>query len=148
MEDIDQLLFELASTSAFSSANIHASSSARRKPREILRDLYRSATPSSAALITQIILKDLRPLLYPLTGERHYTAQLLQYNSRSVTMLTKEQAMWAWDPTGRMAGAYKARASLEHASEILDGPRCFVQPRIGTVIAVCPLSEVCFVLHE
>jgi DNA ligase 4 len=135
MNDIDDLLSKLASTSAFSSTDLRASISPRHKPREILCDLYRLATPVSAAVITQIILKDLRPLLYPLK-ESHYRAQLLQYNSQAVYMLTKEQAAWVWDSTGKMAGALKTRASLYEAIEACENPEHFVRPKIGVSIPV------------
>lgn len=137
MAQIDALLTELASTSAFSSASVRASapSGSRRKPREILRELYASATPSSASFITQIILKDLRPVLYPLK-ETHYSAQLLHYNSKAVCMLSKEQAMKVWDPTGKMAQAFRVRASLDEAADAFESPDAFVRPQVGVPIPV------------
>lgn len=91
-----------------------------------------------AAFLTQIILKDTRPILYPLS-ETHYTAALTKYNTKSMTPLTKEDAMKAWDPSGRMLRTYKVRASLYHTANAYElqsnllGPP---QPQIGTPIEV------------
>ena len=142
MAEIDALLTELASTCAFSSSVIREPGNRRRRPRDILSDLYKPATPSSASLITQIILKDLRPLLYPLK-EFHYTAQLLRYNSKAVCMLSKEDAMKVWDPSGRMLQAFRVRASLEEAANALESPDRFVQPEVGVPI---PVSYYCYLL--
>ena len=139
--EIDALLTELASTSAFSSAAVRGPRTARRKPRDILADLYKPSTPSSASVITQIILKDLRPLLYPLK-ETRYTAQLLQYNSRAVCMLSKEEAMKVWDSSGRMIQAYRVRASLEEAAAAFEHPDAFVQPEVGVPIPVSPVASL------
>ena len=139
MEGIDSLLSELAATCPFSSSGIRTSNACHRNRRDILRDLYRSATPASASVITQIILKDLRPLLYPLR-EAHYRAQLLQYNSRAVRMLTKEEAVWAWFPSGKMAGALRTRASLGEAAQALDESDIPARPRVGVMIAVRPFT--------
>ena len=141
MAEIDALLTELASTSAFSSAAVRGPRTARRKPRDILADLYKPSTPSSASVITQIILKDLRPLLYPLK-DTHYTAQLLQYNSRAVCMLSKEEAMKVWDSSGRMIQAYRVRASLEEAAAAFEHPDAFVQPEVGVPIPVSPVASL------
>lgn len=136
MAEIDTLLTELAATCAFSSSAVRGPhGTGRRKPRDILSDLFKHATPSSASLIAQIILKDIRPLLYPLK-ETHYTAQLLQYNSHAVCMLSKEDAMKSWDPSGRMSQAYRVQASLEEAANALENPEGFVQPVLGVPIPV------------
>lgn len=135
MSDINELLTELASTSAYSSSSVRVPAGSRRKPREILRDLYISASPMSAAVITQVILKDLRPVLYPLK-ETHYTAQLLQYNSKAICMLTKEQAMKVWDPTGKLSQASRVCASIEDAVAAFEHPDGFIQPKLGVPIPV------------
>ena len=90
--------------------------------------------------MTQIILKDLRPLLYPLPrSASHYTAALLQYKSNAVAMLTKEGAMHAWDPTGRMSLIFKSRANLEEtarAYESLQAGEVLPQPEFGVPVQV------------
>lgn len=135
MHYVDALLTELACTSAFSASNIRSSVTSHRIPREILQSLFVNLDPHSAAFLTQIILKDLRPLLYPLS-ETHYTTSLLQYNSNAVSMLTKEDVMKAWDLSGRMLRVYKLRACLEEAARVCDDPREVIQPRLGAPIEV------------
>ncbi|EKM49924.1 uncharacterized protein PHACADRAFT_178551 [Phanerochaete carnosa HHB-10118-sp] len=135
ISDISRLLTELASTSAYSSSSVRVPATSRRKPREILRNLYASASAMSASVITQIILKDLRPILYPLK-ETHYTAQLLQYNSKAVRMLTKEQAMKVWDPDGKLSQAYRVCASIEEAVAAFENPEEFMRPRVGVPIPI------------
>ncbi|GJE91101.1 DNA ligase 4-like protein [Phanerochaete sordida] len=135
LNDISTLLTELASSSAYSSSSVRAPPASRRKPREILRDLYAPASPLSAAIITQIILKDLRPILYPLK-ETHYRAQLLEYNSKAVCMLTKEQAMKVWDPTGKLSQAARMCASIEEAVAAYEHPEGLLQPKIGVPVPI------------
>lgn len=135
MHEIDTLLTELASTSAFSSSDVRSSTAHSRKPKQILRDLLRPCTPSTSALIIQIILKDLRPLLYPL-AETHFTASLLRYNTNAITMLTKEQAMKIWDPAGSMLSAYRVRASLDEAADAYENPNRVLSPEVGHCIPV------------
>ena len=90
-----------------------------------------------ASFLTQIILKDLRPLLFPL-AERHYTVALTKYNTKSVATLSKEDAMRAWDPSGWMLKTYKVRASLREAANAfeLQSSVASPQPRIGAPIEV------------
>lgn len=91
--------------------------------------------PYSAAFLTQIILKDLRPLLYPLS-ETHYTTSLLRYNTNAVSMLTKEDVMKAWDKSGKLLRIYRLRASLEEAVRAYEDPNESVQPQLGTPLQV------------
>lgn len=142
MHEVDSLLTELASTCAFSSSNIRHSTSntnTKRTPRTILTLLYTSLSPSSSGYLTQIILKDLRPILYPIS-ETHYTASLLQYNARSVSMLSKEDAMKAWDGSGRMLRMYRVRASLEDAASAFESESGSgswdVTPQVGVPVQV------------
>ncbi|KAH9893240.1 hypothetical protein C8Q73DRAFT_746032 [Cubamyces lactineus] len=119
---VDALLSELAAKSAFSDDTLRKSSSASRRSREaILAELYTALTPVECAVVTQIILKDLRPLLYPIPKSAcHYTSALLQYKSNAVTMLTKAAAMYAWDPSGRMAVIFRVRANVEEAANAFE----------------------------
>ncbi|KAI0761918.1 hypothetical protein BC629DRAFT_1682669 [Irpex lacteus] len=142
MHEVDALLTELASTCAFSSSTIRHSttnSSTKRTPRAILTLLYTFLSPSSSGYLTQIILKDLRPILYPIS-ETHYTASLLQYNSRSVSMLSKEDVMKAWDASGRMLRMYRVRASLEDAASAFESEggsgSWDVTPQIGVPVQI------------
>jgi DNA ligase-4 len=94
-----------------------------------------------ASFLTQIILKDLRPLLFPL-AETHYTVALTKYNTKSVATLSKEDTMRAWDPSGWMLKTYKVRASLREAANAFElqssdqDPVATPQPRIGAPIEV------------
>ncbi|GEM07306.1 ATP dependent DNA ligase [Rhodotorula toruloides] len=63
---VDELLDELATLSSASAADVQALRIARRRPvKAILSDLLLSLSPSDAAVMVQIILRDLAPLLYP-----------------------------------------------------------------------------------
>ncbi len=145
MAEVDALLTELASTCAFSSSKIRSSVPSSRAPRVILRELYSILDPLSASFVTQIILKDLRPLMYPLS-ETHYTASLLQYKSNAAFVITKECAMRAWDPSGRMFNAYSVRASLEEASRVYEDCDEDIKPQVGIPINVRWFLLTCFTL--
>jgi len=117
---VDALLDELASTSAFSDQSLRRLRPATFRTRhDILCELYHSMPALDASFLTQIILKDLRPLLFPL-AETHYTVALTKYNTKSIALLSKEDAMMAWDPTGRMLKTYKVRATLHEAANAFE----------------------------
>ncbi|KAF8892101.1 hypothetical protein BD779DRAFT_1510846 [Infundibulicybe gibba] len=141
---VDHLLDELASHSGFSDISIRMMHShTQRQPRStILRALYHTLSPTDASFMTQIILKDLRPLVYPL-GELHYTAALKQFNTKAVKILTKEHAMLAWDSSGWMIRAYRVRSSLDAAADGVERPvhdRDRLAPIIGIPVQI-PKSE-------
>lgn len=56
-------------------------------------------SPMGAAIVVQIILKDLRPLLYPLPEAvaEHYTSALLGWKSNALQLLTISQAVRVWE---------------------------------------------------
>ncbi|KAF7971295.1 hypothetical protein HWV62_21450 [Athelia sp. TMB] len=139
LADVERLLNELASTSAFSDRTFRQSlPSVPRSRNTILRDLYRSIPSLDAAFLTQIILKDIRPLLYPLS-ETHYTVALTKYNTKAVATLTKEAAMMIWDPSGRMLRTYKVRANLYDAARTweLEPENAYTpDPQLGSPIEV------------
>ncbi|KAF7370772.1 DNA ligase [Mycena sanguinolenta] len=139
ISEVDNLLEELAAHSGYSDVSVR-SIATRRSKTTILRTLYRSLSALDASFLTQIILKDLRPLLYPLS-EAHYTVALKSFNSVSVTELSKEDAMKAWDPTGQMLRNYRVRCGLDDAAAAFDtGIVGTIAPRIGIPIAI-PKSE-------
>ncbi|KAI0091748.1 hypothetical protein BDY19DRAFT_991426 [Irpex rosettiformis] len=149
IHEVDALLTDLASNCAFSAYTIRQQSSldlknpnnaaTKRGPRTILRTLYTSISPSSSGFLTQILLKDLRPILYPIT-ETHYTTSLLQYDSNAVGMLSKEDVMRAWDRTGGMLRMFKVRASLWDAAYEFErernGERGYVEPKVGVLVQI------------
>ncbi|KAJ7634197.1 hypothetical protein DFH06DRAFT_1221373 [Mycena polygramma] len=139
--EVDDLLEELASHSGYSDKSVRRTHShaTRRSKSDILRALYRSLSPMDASFLTQIILKDLRPLLYPLP-DSHYTVALKSFNSVAVTQLSKEDAMKAWDPSRQMLKTYRVRSGLDAAAAVFDAGITDVLPRIGTPVEI-PRSE-------
>lgn len=144
LSQVDDLLDELASNSAFSDPSIH-----KKYPREtrrgrltLLKALFRTLSPIEASFLTHIILKDLRPILYPLQ-ETHYTTSLISYNTTSVRMLTEMHAMQAWDPTCAMLKAYHTWSTIEAAAAYFESPphhRGPNIPRTGTPVEVLALT--------
>ncbi|KAJ7435078.1 hypothetical protein B0H11DRAFT_685749 [Mycena galericulata] len=146
---VDDLLDELAAHSGFSHVSVRVKHphATRRSKTTIIRELYRSLAPLDASFLTQIILKDLRPLLYPLT-ETHYTVALKAYNSVAVTHLNKEDAMKAWDPSCRMLAIYRVRSGLDDASAAFEaGITDTSMPRIGTPVEISKSEKGRSCLH-
>ncbi|KAH7890733.1 DNA ligase/mRNA capping enzyme [Phlebopus sp. FC_14] len=139
VREVDELLSELASTSTFSDKVMQEAYpyTMRRSKALILRSLYDTLPATDAAFLTQIILKDLRPLLYmPLVASTSHV--LLNYNTTSKQALTREQFMMSWDPTGSMVKIYKVRARLDEAGMGFEAggmlvPAC---PRWGVPVEV------------
>lgn len=115
LEAVDALLDELAAHSTFS--QLERIPMSLRSPKDILRSLYRHLDPFEAAVLTQIILKDLHPLLYPLPARSASTA-LLNYNAASFVQLELPVAMciWHW----AMPSIYNVRANLDHAARLVE----------------------------
>jgi DNA ligase-4 len=115
LESIDELLDELATHSPYSQLGHTIPST--RSARDILRALYADVAPFEAAVLTQIILKDLHPMLYPLPALSTSTA-LLQYDSASLEELDLRTAMriWHW----AMLPVYNVRADLDRAATIVE----------------------------
>ncbi|KAF8325927.1 hypothetical protein F5887DRAFT_1065164 [Amanita rubescens] len=123
ISDVDNLLDELASTSEYSAFSLRSNNPTPRTPQTILRQLYRSLSPSDASFVTQIILKDLRPLLYPLPSD-HYTSALTSYNSNSVQPLSVEDAMRIWDVSGQLLKAYRLKPVIDSIPKSQKGRSC------------------------
>ncbi|EIW79187.1 DNA ligase/mRNA capping enzyme [Coniophora puteana RWD-64-598 SS2] len=116
VSDVDVLLDELASSSHFSGQDIvDRSATSRRTKGAVLNSLYGSLSGPEACYVTQIILKDLRPLLYCTPGS-HSTRALVDFNARSIRTLTRAQFMWTWDPSGRMSRVFEMRSDENHAA--------------------------------
>lgn len=101
-------------------------------------------SPYEAALLTQIILKDLRPLLYPQL-ETNTTTALKNYNTKAVKTLMKENAMRAWDLSNRMNRTYRARWDMDAAAKAFEDKE-ELGPQIGCQIAVCIHPQLPFIL--
>lgn len=133
---MDNLLSELASLSMWSNASFRTSDSSKHRTRnDILRTLYSDLPASDASYLTQIILKDLRPVLYPAPG-RTTAESLLGFKSDSVMMLSKEDAMRLWDETGMMRRAFDARGTFEEAALVFEGGEEQVNPVVGKMLQV------------
>lgn len=103
LSEIDTLLDELAASSPFSQLTITPTEA--RSQSRILSVLYRdsSLSPYAAAVLTQIILRDLRPLLKPLPRLpiRNPTALLRLKSNAGPAQLELMDAMRVWDPRMR-----------------------------------------------
>jgi len=111
---IDRLLTQLASFSPFSHSSIQRNPNLPSSKVEILRILYSSLSPTEASFLTQIILKDLRPVLYP-SKETHYTAALKHQKSNSVAYLDVVDALRVWDPTLNVLSRWRVVSSFQVA---------------------------------
>ncbi|KAF7771042.1 hypothetical protein Agabi119p4_7016 [Agaricus bisporus var. burnettii] len=110
---IDELLDELSSTSTFTHSTILTQYPTHRSKFDILKSLYRPLSPFESKFITQIILKDLHPLLYPSLNDIGYSKELIEYNTKSVMMLRVEDVMRVWDSTGWMGRVWRVRGEME-----------------------------------
>ncbi|KAF4569964.1 hypothetical protein EYR36_009770 [Pleurotus pulmonarius] len=142
MGEVDELLDELAASSLFTDEPVRSKYPKHiRRPRAaVIRRLFRPLAPLDAGCTVQIILKDLRPLLYPQI-EKHYTVALKDYNSRSYTMLTKEDVMFELDPPGALYRMSKVVARLDEAVEAHEQSLNPGQPRIGIPIQIPKSSK-------
>ncbi|KAF9457521.1 hypothetical protein BDZ94DRAFT_1272939 [Collybia nuda] len=123
ISQVDALLDELASSSGFSHSSIRDAypKHVRRERLPLLKTLFRPISPVEAPFLTQIILKDLRPVLYPLQVQ-HYSPALLNFNTASVQLLTKEHAMKVWDPSCWMLNAYRVKSTFGEAAASFELP--------------------------
>ena len=122
---VDRLLTQLASLSPFSHSSIQRNSNLPSSRAEILKILYSSLSPTEASFITQVILKDLRPVLYP-SKETHYTAALKHQKSNSVIYLDVVDALKVWDPTLDALSRWRVVSSFEVALSSDDHGRMYV----------------------
>ncbi|GAA5943753.1 uncharacterized protein JCM15063_005826 [Sporobolomyces koalae] len=111
---IDELLDELASTSTYSARDVQA---LRAQPHfrirpldQILFDLLHPLDASQTALMIQLILRDLSPILYPAPSES-VSVSLNQYTSTCYDRIDLVRVMHAWDP--RMARIHRTVADLD-----------------------------------
>ncbi|WVR08189.1 hypothetical protein IAU60_005235 [Kwoniella sp. DSM 27419] len=100
IREVDKLLDELASASPFS--QLSQLPYPVRSTSNILRILYRdsSLSPYALSVLTQIILRDLRPLTSPLPRLRirNPTAMLRLKSTAGPDQLSLQQAMKCWHP--------------------------------------------------
>jgi len=105
-------LTQLASLSSFSHSSIQKNPNLPNSRVEILKALYSPLSPIEASFLTQVILKDLRPVLYP-CKETHYTAALKHQKSDSVAYLDVVDALRVWDPTLNALSRWRVVSDFE-----------------------------------
>lgn len=134
LRDVDVLLDELARLCRFSQLPLSPSDSPPgRSQLTILTDLYNLASPDDAAIITQIVLKDLRPLLHPLEVI-HTTRNLLKQRAPS-NPLNVWEAMRIWNP--ELPRIYKICSNITEAFRVIDGGMPpTLEPVLGAPIQV------------
>jgi DNA ligase-4 len=126
-------LDELATHSKFTQLSEAERDGPQRSQIAVLDDLYRTATPNEAALITQIILKDLRPIVSPL-GKVHTTTNLLRKRPANPP-LTVWQALKIWHPT--LPALYRVYASIPEVFGVLgNGTDTRSEPVLGIPVQV------------
>lgn len=135
------MLDKLAAHSTFSQLSQPPSS--LPTPSDILTTLFRDSSLSAYALavLTQIILRDLRPLLNPLPSLRvsNPTAMLRLKSNAGPTQLELYAAMRCWD--ARMAVRYRkgmgdVDACVDEVERMGVGAGCSTGPVIGVNVQV------------
>lgn len=134
MTDVDTLLNELAATSAFSSSSVRQTSN-KRSRQAILHDLFQTLPAFDAAVLTQIILKDIRPVIYPIKTTSSVQS-LKNFNSNAVHLLTLSEAFRIWDASGTLGKCYRMQATLEDAINLFSAGASDIRPQVGVPIEV------------
>ncbi|BGP16121.1 hypothetical protein JCM10213v2_004115 [Rhodosporidiobolus nylandii] len=129
MGRVDELLDELASSSSYSAEDVRSiryCPTFRPRPTSaILSDLLLPLTASEAALMIQLLLRDLSPLLYPAPSSSAEAA-LARYNTLAYDHVTVGDAMKAWHPG--MARLFLAVADLDWVAWEVEEA---IPPRVG-----------------
>lgn len=135
IERVDALLDQLASFCPFSSADILATK--REEGRQwarspILSALFESLSAREAAYMTQIILRDLSPIIYPVSSSST-DVSLVSYNSSSLQVLELQSALkeWSWV----LPAIYRVRADLDSAFNALKANDIRSSPFISVHVA-------------
>lgn len=123
LERIDVLLDELASHCDFSCNEVRAlrtrSTGSDCRPRaqsDILHDLFEPLSAIEAGYLSQIILRDLSPLLYPLPSASVESA-LHRYNANAYQTFELVEALREWNWI--LPVVYRYRADLDRAFLLL-----------------------------
>ena len=92
-----------------------------RKRPEIIKDLFNDLDANEIAFMVQIILKDLRPVIYPLPSDAVSDVEtaLVSYNTRAVKELKPLDVMNVWHPL--MPHCFAVRGSLADAATAVEG---------------------------
>jgi DNA ligase-4 len=150
ISELDSLLDSLASLSHFSQLSQPGPSTLTQST--ILTRLYRDAglSPYSLAVLTQIILRDLRPLLSPLPrlATRNPTSMLRLKSNAGPAQLDLYQAMKCWDPrmldlyTGGKGDVDWCADAVEGSTSVMKGVKMPSGPVVGVNVQVCPSCSV------
>lgn len=135
---MDRLLDQLAAPSAFSQLSQLPDPAS---PDSIIKTLFRDSGLSAYAIavLVQIILRDLRPLLAPLPDKVHPTHLLNRALMPIPAQLGLSAAMQAWDPA--MASLYRGGKgcldwcadTAERRSYVSPGPVVGVNVQVGAI---------------
>jgi len=122
LERLDTLLDELASHCDYSCRQLRAAyflgpNKKHRARSDILHDLFSSLSAREACFLSQIILRDLSPLLYPLPTVNQEKA-LLDYNSNYYKPLEISDALKAWNWV--LPCVWRFRSDLDAAFGVLE----------------------------
>ncbi|GAA5862001.1 hypothetical protein JCM1840_006904 [Sporobolomyces johnsonii] len=144
---VDELLEELASYSDYSARDVQklrARSADRRRPTSsILYDLLSPLNSAETALVIQLILRDLSPLLYPPPSASGDIA-LGRYCTTAYDRIEPHMAMREWNKG--MPSLYKSVADLDYVAQVTEAamrngtPLPRPQPQLGLPIKV-PKTE-------
>ncbi|KAF9045771.1 hypothetical protein BDZ89DRAFT_1155460 [Hymenopellis radicata] len=138
LEEIDAFLDELAAKSGFSAEHVREKQADKehRKRVHVVRDVFGKLEPEAAGFLTEIILKDLKPILYRVPEGTNTVDALRKYNTKSFSELTKEQAMLAWDKGGQMLRHYKRQATIDQACKAWEEGTMVEEPTLHVPIAI------------
>ncbi|OAV99744.1 hypothetical protein PTTG_00480 [Puccinia triticina 1-1 BBBD Race 1] len=148
LSDVDQFLDELAAKSPWSNLGKGPARPPPRPDTDILHNLYIPLSARQAAYMTQIILKDLRPLLYPIPSLSVYRS-LTDYDSTAFKEISPYCMMKAWH--WAMPTIYRAKADFDVAADLCEQIprdktqlstrtkellRRFAKPKLGTCVNI------------
>jgi DNA ligase-4 len=124
LERLDTLLDELASQCDFSCDEVRALrtrlAGSKGRPRaqsDVLHDLFEPLSAIEAGYLSQIILRDLSPLLYPLPSATVESA-LNRYNANAYQTFELVEALSEWNWI--LPAVYRYRADLDRAFLVLE----------------------------
>ncbi|KAM0787656.1 hypothetical protein ACM66B_003720 [Microbotryomycetes sp. NB124-2] len=138
---VDELLDELASRSSFSAKSVFLGlqRTTRRSLGCILADLLDPLTPRQVSILTQILLRDLHPILYPLPTQQGEVA-LQRYNTTAHEVIELYHTMREWHED--MPAYYRVCSDLDLAALAVEDAIRFngelepPKPQIGVPIEV------------
>lgn len=140
LQQISSLLDELASHCEYTSEGIRSAfpHQSRRSRQNILRELFNNMTPHQANYLSQIILRDMSPLLYPIASSS-LDAQLQSDLPSHTPSLDLNAALdsWHW----ALPRIFKFRADLDAAFLTLE-ENPFVRGQYVNLNT--PQTNVCF----